>query len=545
MHCYALLCANIINKYSGKYIYTRTYMCGILFTNKNISDVEHVIQYLKNRGPDNTSLVNLYGYNFLHALLSMTGQNFTVQPFIYDDNNNNIVILFNGEIYNYKDFGDFNSDGECIIEVYKTYGDDFVKYLDGEYAITLFDKNRNIIIFTTDVFAIKPLWYSIEDGFIGVSTYASCLSRLDFKNIVEVEPNTTYFIDANNYSVSKKYTICDFDLTQYKTTYDDWNTAFEKSVLKRSQGIKHKIYVGLSSGYDSGAIACVLNKYNIDFKAYTIFGSENMDILNQRLAIHINNHIIDINVNQFQDVKTYLKNNCEEYNMSIDNDEEKNMNLWINNLDDLTRNNESSNVTNAINNAKNKITAYKNALDRAKNKLVTDDNGSIGLGTICGYARPNDELIYLTGSGADEIISDYGWKGIRHYRHSTIGGYFPDDLSKVFPWRNFFGNTQRAYLRKEEYIAGTFGIEGRYPFLDKQLVQEFLWLAPELKNRYYKAPIHNYMLINGYPFAINEKVGFNCGIDSQNTNGPVQKRADRITIGVTNDPTLIVDTNKI
>ena len=510
-------------------------MCGILFTNKDICNVDHIIQFLKNRGPDNTSLINLYGHNFLHVLLSMTGKDFTIQPFIY--NNEEIVILFNGEIYNFKDFGDFNSDGECIIEAYRKYNDDFVKYLDGEFAIILFDKRRDIIIFTTDVFAIKPLWYSIEDGFIGVSSYASCLTRLDFKNINEVEPNTTYFINMNNYSIIKKNTVYDFDLAQFKITFDDWNTAFENSILKRAQNIKHNIFVGLSSGYDSGAIACVLNKYNIDFKAYTICGSENMDVLNQRLNIHKHNLIIDISADKFQKVKTYLKENCEQYNMLIDNDEEKNMNLWIDKMNCAIERNA---LTNEITNIQNKINAYKNALDKSKIKSVTDDNGSIGLGTICEYARPNDELIYLTGSGADETISDYGWKGVRHYRHSTIGGYFPEDLKSVFPWRNFFGNTQRAYLRKEEYVAGTFGIEGRYPFLDKQLVQEFLWLIPELKNKYYKAPIHNYMLINNYPFAINEKVGFNCGIDSQNANGPVAKRADRITIGVTNDPTLIV-----
>ena len=35
---------------------------------------------------------------------------------------------------------------------------------------------------------------------------------------------------------------------------------------------------------------------------------------------------------------------------------------------------------------------------------------------------------------------------------------------------------QSSYLAKEESITGGFGIEGRYPFLDKAVVQEFLWL---------------------------------------------------------------------
>jgi hypothetical protein len=63
---------------------------------------------------------------------------------------------------------------------------------------------------------------------------------------------------------------------------------------------------------------------------------------------------------------------------------------------------------------------------------------------------------------------------------------------------------------KEEIIGGSYGIEQRYPFLDKDVVQEFLWLTADLKNKYYKSPLHNYMSMNNYPFSPNKKVGFNC-----------------------------------
>ena len=59
---------------------------------------------MKKRGPDHTEHKIIQYYHFVHVLLSMTGKNFTIQPFVYD----NIVIMFNGEIYNYKDFGNFN-----------------------------------------------------------------------------------------------------------------------------------------------------------------------------------------------------------------------------------------------------------------------------------------------------------------------------------------------------------------------------------------------------------------------------------------------------
>ena len=62
---------------------------------------------------------------------------------------------------------------------------------------------------------------------------------------------------------------------------------------------------------------------------------------------------------------------------------------------------------------------------------------------------------------------------------------------------------------KEEMVSGSHGIEGRYPFLDKYLVQEFLWLTPELKNKNYKSVLFEYLTKNNYPFENKIKRGFN------------------------------------
>ena len=155
---------------------------------------------------------------------------------------------------------------------------------------------------------------------------------------------------------------------------------------------------------------------------------------------------------------------------------------------------------------------------------MTDDNGAIGLGYICSRARGVGQLIYLSGNGADEIFSDYGFEGVKHFPHSTIGGKYPKHLEEVFPWKNFFDNTQRAYLAKEEYVAGSYGIEGRYPFLDKMVVQEFLWLKPNLKNSNYKSVLHQYLDMHMYPFDKQQKVGFNCGFTSNmGSTGPFEQ----------------------
>ena len=50
-------------------------MCGILFTTKDLKDynLELVLQFLKKRGPDSTSIKRIQNYSFVHTLLSMTG----------------------------------------------------------------------------------------------------------------------------------------------------------------------------------------------------------------------------------------------------------------------------------------------------------------------------------------------------------------------------------------------------------------------------------------------------------------------------------------
>ena len=50
-------------------------------------------------------------------------------------------------------------------------------------------------------------------------------------------------------------------------------------------------------------------------------------------------------------------------------------------------------------------------------------------------------------------------------------------------------------------MSGAHGIEGRYPFLDPKVVQEFLWLKPELKNAEYKKPVADFLRAHRVPTA--------------------------------------------
>ena len=73
------------------------------------------------------------------------------------------------------------------------------------------------------------------------------------------------------------------------------------------------------------------------------------------------------------------------------------------------------------------------------------------------------------------------------YFHSE-SEFFQKIWKKYFRGK-FYGDTQRSYLFKEEFVFGSYGIEARYPFLDNKVVQEYLNLTSKLKI------LHNHLLV--------------------------------------------------
>ena len=269
-------------------------MCGIYISNfTSDSEVIDKLNKVKFRGPDNLSIRRFGSIILGHLRLSIIDLDVrSNQPFTYK----NLSIIFNGEIYNYKDLRselntlgyDFmtESDTEVILLGFYHFGRDFIKKLNGMFAILIYDSLANKIFAFRDRVGVKPLYYSLSDGKFEAASQIQQLNnngKIDkdalisyymsgfipspfsiYENIKKLEPGSILEFDLNNLKVNiSKF----WDLeklpsklkSNYKKTKEDLETLIEDCVKIR---LNTDVPLGtfLSGGIDSPIVTYYSNK---------------------------------------------------------------------------------------------------------------------------------------------------------------------------------------------------------------------------------------------------------------------------------------------
>lgn len=148
-------------------------MCGIVggISPKAI-DLDLMLDTIKHRGPDgfgknhfnSDNNFNIYLGHRRLSIIDITDN--SSQPF--SSSNSSYTIVFNGEIYNYKDLKstylpDFNfkssGDTEVILELFNKYGTESFKWLKGMFAFSIYDHINCKMYLCRDAIGIKPLYY--------------------------------------------------------------------------------------------------------------------------------------------------------------------------------------------------------------------------------------------------------------------------------------------------------------------------------------------------------------------------------------------------
>ncbi len=178
-------------------------MCGINgFLSNNFKETEIIDGILDkmnheiiHRGTDQDGffIENNKGFSIGMAMrrLSIIDLSTGKQPIFSADKQ--IVIVFNGEIYNYKQLkkehlGEYdfitNSDTEVIVALYQKYGTDSFSLLNGMFAFSIYDKTVNKLFIARDFFGEKPLYYALkDDAFYWCSELKSILNGLDLLEV--------------------------------------------------------------------------------------------------------------------------------------------------------------------------------------------------------------------------------------------------------------------------------------------------------------------------------------------------------------------------
>lgn len=168
-------------------------MCGFVgyfdLSGERLAEKEMLLTLSKpliHRGPDSYGCFcdGPFGMSFRRlAIMDLAGGD---QPLYNEDRS--IALVCNGEIYNYRELREeleekghvfrTRSDVEVLVHLYEEDGIDLLKRLNGQFAFAIYDRQNRRTFLARDHFGINPLFYTITDGlFIFASEIKAILAH--------------------------------------------------------------------------------------------------------------------------------------------------------------------------------------------------------------------------------------------------------------------------------------------------------------------------------------------------------------------------------
>jgi asparagine synthase (glutamine-hydrolysing) len=443
-------------------------MCGIfaLLNNNNI-DKEFIVEQFnkaQHRGPENSQITIKNNILIGFHRLAINGLDaISDQPLFI----NNILLICNGEIYNYKQLYKnilekpiTNSDCEIIIHLYTKYGIEYtLNILDGVFAFILIDFNINKIIIGRDPYGVRPLFYlknvktAYEDNIPTTKInnllgFASEIKQLcnfieevkqidaeDSMNNIVIEPippghyMTLALSESNNWYITdqEKYTTYTLNRVgpvlkeiELDGILDTIHDIFCMAVQKRVQTTDRPIACLLSGGLDSSIVTSIVSKiYTNQLETYSIGLENSEDLLYARkVATYLNTKHTEIIVSEddFFDYIPIVIKNIESYD-------------------------------------------------------TTTVRASVGNYLVSKYIAENSEAkVIFNGDGSDEVMGGYLYisKADEHFEFDRECKRLLKDISMF------------DVLRSDRCIS-TNGLEARTPFLDREFIHYYLSIPSNIR----------------------------------------------------------------
>lgn len=169
-------------------------MCGFVGFCDDSKNKKKIIRdmadIIKHRGPDSDGYYVDNNIALGFRRLSIIDLDKGSQPIFNEDKDK--VIVFNGEIYNYKEIREelkskghkfsTNTDTEVILHGYEEYKEDILNKLRGMFAFVIYDIKEKSLFGARDFYGIKPFYYYYDnDNFLFGSEIKSFLGSPNFK----------------------------------------------------------------------------------------------------------------------------------------------------------------------------------------------------------------------------------------------------------------------------------------------------------------------------------------------------------------------------
>ncbi|HXR12180.1 MAG TPA: asparagine synthase (glutamine-hydrolyzing), partial [Gaiellaceae bacterium] len=178
-------------------------ICGVVEPDANVDPevLRRMTATLAHRGPDDDGyhLDGRVGLGFRRlSIIDLAGGH---QPLSNEDGS--IWIVFNGEIYNYRDLRRelearghrfrTQSDTEVIVHLYEDLGADALSRLNGMFAFAIWNAADRSLFLARDRFGKKPLYYSTAAGrFLFGSEPKAILAHPAFRRALDVDALAAY-----------------------------------------------------------------------------------------------------------------------------------------------------------------------------------------------------------------------------------------------------------------------------------------------------------------------------------------------------------------
>ena len=462
-------------------------MCGIvgMAGNFNKELLESVLKSIDHRGEDysNIFIDDEKGIGLGHNLLSIfnyINENNEIIESI-DENKqpiilNNLIMVFNGEIYNFNKLEEFlkenndnyiesksdsqllsnlisyyyNSNSEDLLESVKLV----IRQLDGDYSFAVYDKKNNNLAISRDPIGVKPLVYGLDDDKC-LKVFASEKKALwnagiTDENIHDLKPGCILYnwetVDLEDNLINK---LINTDFKEIKSSYKEYNDYLDtkdsyevykellrddlySAVEKRVENISN---VGLifSGGVDSTILAVLLKQ---------IAEKRNNN------SIPLTIKLYSVGVENSQDIK-FSKEIAEELDLPIK--------TII--IDETT---------------------VKESIKPVLTAIEDDNLMKLGVGMtiyLAAKAMKEDNVkVALSGQGADELFGGYN-RYLKHFEEKCLfDAYFALD-EEIY---HDIANMYHVNLERDDAVSMANGVELRVPFLDNDIVN----LALDIPGKY-------------------------------------------------------------